>query len=123
MASEKRAHSTTTPRALYGGLGTTNARGDSDRWIEQGDYLKIQNIQLSYTMPNSVFSRMGVSTERARVYVNLQNLHTWTNYTGYDPEFVGSGGTGSNFTLARGVDAGRIYPNPRTVSVGIDLGF
>jgi TonB-dependent starch-binding outer membrane protein SusC len=53
--------------------------------------------------------------------VNAQNLYTFTDYTGFDPEFVGflSGVS----TLERGIDFGRVYPQPRTFSVGVDLGL
>jgi hypothetical protein len=62
--------------------------------------------------------------------VNLQNLFTITNYSGFDPEALGAGSADPNETersaqnaLLRGVDAGQIYPNARTISLGIDLGF
>jgi hypothetical protein len=50
--------------------------------------------------------------------VNGQNLFTITNYSGYDPEVLGFGDP-----LARGIDDGLIYPNPRTVTVGVDVRF
>jgi TonB-linked SusC/RagA family outer membrane protein len=114
--------STTTPRALIGGLAASNARRESDRWVEDGSYLKLQNVQLGYTVPSTVFERLGIAMDRARVYLNLQNLYTLTKYTGFDPEFVGFS-AGSLYTLERGVDFGRVYPNPRTITVGIELGF
>ena len=113
--------SNTTPRALFTGLAASNARSNTDRWIEDGSYLKLQNVQVGLRLPDTMFRRFGVETDQARIYANLQNIHTWTKYRGWDPEFVGSGA--SNFTLARGVDSGRIYPNPRTITVGIDLGL
>lgn len=109
-------HSTTTPRAVYGAAGAANADPVSDRWLESGNYVKIQNIQLGYRLPASYFTRMGVSIESPRVYVNVQNLHTFTNFSNWDPEALGFGDP-----LSRGVDDGFIYPNVRTISFGIDL--
>jgi hypothetical protein len=50
--------------------------------------------------------------------VNLQNLYTFTKYSGFDPEVLGFGDP-----LARGVDDGLIYPNPRTITLGLDVRF
>ena len=114
--------STTTPRALIGGLAALNARRNSDRWVEDGGYLKVQNIQLGYSVPSTVLERLGIATEQARIYLNLQNVYTFTKYTGFDPEFIGFS-AGSLYTLERGIDFGRVYPNPRTITVGIDVTF
>ena len=54
--------------------------------------------------------------DRARLYVNLQDLYTFTDYLGYDPEFRGG-------TLTPGEDGGGAYPTPRTIGLGIDIGF
>jgi TonB-linked SusC/RagA family outer membrane protein len=105
--------STTTPRALS--TGNPNVRFLSDRWIEDGDFLRVQNVIVGYTLPTSMSSWIrGASS--ARVYVNAQNLHTFTDYSNWDPETLGYGQP-----LGRGVDDGRIYPNVRTISVGVDL--
>ena len=107
--------STTTPRALS--AGTENARFLSDRWIEDGDYLRVQNVVLGYTLPATLTTRVGLQrAERMRVYLNMQNLHTFTDYTGWDPETLGYGNP-----LGRGVDDGGVYPNVRTISFGVDL--
>ena len=53
-----------------------------------------------------------------RIYANLQNLYTFTKYSGYDPEVLGFGDP-----LARGIDDGLIYPNPRTVTFGLEVRF
>jgi hypothetical protein len=104
---------------LIGGLAASNARRDSDRWVEDGSYLRIQNLQLGYALPNDWTQRLGLDVERARVYVNVQNLHTFTDYTGFDPEFIGfMSGVSS---LERGIDFGRVYPSPRTFTIGVDV--
>ena len=110
--------STTTPRAVIGAPGTQNGIEQSDRWIEDGAFLRVQNIVLGYRLPASItrVARMGSDS---RVYLNLQNVWTITGYSGWDPETLGNNGG----LLARGVDTGQIYPNPRTISLGIDLGF
>jgi hypothetical protein len=83
----------------------------SDFYLEDGDYLRLKVVQLGYTLPKSLFNRIGVS--RLRVYVTAENLFTLTNYTGYDPE-VGGG--------VFGVDRGQ-YPQARTILGGIQLQF
>jgi TonB-linked SusC/RagA family outer membrane protein len=108
--------STTTPRAVFGAAGAENATVASDRWLESGSYTRLKNLILGYTIPESVAQRLGGSIRQPRVYLNLQNLHTWTKYSGWDPEILGYGDP-----LARGIDDGYIYPNPRTVTIGLDL--
>ncbi len=87
----------------------------SDRWIENGNYLRIQNVVLGLHPSGAVDAAAGVKRVRLRVYVNLQNLYTFTNYSSWDP------GTWLGDPLARGIDDGYIYPNVRTISVGLDL--
>ncbi|MGI8401456.1 MAG: SusC/RagA family TonB-linked outer membrane protein [Gemmatimonadaceae bacterium] len=108
--------STTTPRAVWGPQAFSNDRQNSDRWIEDGSYWRIQNLVLGYTLPTAFFSRAGLASATPRIYMNIQNLHTFTSYSGYDPEILGQADP-----LARGIDDGRIYPNVRTISFGLDL--
>ncbi|MFN2567709.1 MAG: SusC/RagA family TonB-linked outer membrane protein, partial [Gemmatimonadaceae bacterium] len=105
--------SNTTPRALA--TGNANTRFLSDRWIEDGDFLRVQNVIVGYTLPASMAAWIRGATS-ARVYVNAQNLHTFTGYSNWDPETLGFG-----HPLGRGIDDGRIYPNVRTISFGVDL--
>jgi len=108
---------TSTPRAVFG--DAVNGDPASDRWLESGNFVRIQNVVLGYAIPQRLLSSMRISgTERPRVYVNLQNLYTFTKYSGYDPEVLGFGDP-----LARGVDDGLIYPNPRTITLGLDVRF
>lgn len=83
----------------------------SDFYLEKGDYLRLKVVQLGYTIPRSVFDRIGVS--RFRVYVTAENLFTLTKYTGYDPE-VGGG--------VFGVDRGQ-YPQARSFIGGVQIQF
>jgi TonB-linked SusC/RagA family outer membrane protein len=86
----------------------------SDRFLEDGSFLKLRNIRLSYTVPPSLTQQAQV--RNARVYVNGSNLVTWTAYTGHSPEV----GTGNVFDV--GVDRG-FYPPNRSFTVGLDLTF
>lgn len=88
----------------------------SDRFVEDGSYLRIQNISLGYDLPSQIFEKSIFS--KARIYVNVQNLYTFTNYSGFDPAL---GNLDQNVTLS-GIDLGR-YPVPRTTSVGLNLEF
>lgn len=107
--------SSTTPRAVFGAAGAANADPVSDRWLENGNFTRIQNIVIGYALPQMIAERVGASTA-SRVYLNIQNLHTFTSYSNWDPEILGFGDP-----LARGIDDGFIYPNPRTVTIGLDL--
>ncbi len=88
----------------------------SDRFIEDGSFLKLQNVQLGYRLPAQLTH--GLSIEQARIYVSGTNLFNITNYTGYTPELPGGS------VIASGIDAfGGIYPPARTFTLGIDVGF
>ncbi|MDB4885175.1 MAG: TonB-dependent outer membrane protein SusC/RagA [Gemmatimonadetes bacterium] len=110
------------PRVVFGPAGLENALYESDRWIESGNYVRIQNVQLGYVLPDRLVQRLGIAAVRPHVYVNVQNLHTFTRYLGLDPEVLGtSNGSGYVDPLQPGVDAGQIYPNVRTFSFGLDF--
>jgi TonB-linked SusC/RagA family outer membrane protein len=87
----------------------------SDRFIEDGSYLRIQNVSLGYNLPQKITRPLGI--ENVKIYANLQNLYTWTKYRGYDPE-VGSSYEGGNWLM--GIDNGR-YPTPRIITFGLNL--
>lgn len=88
----------------------------SDRYIEDGSYIRLKNISLGYTVPKKWISKWGL--ENLRVYCNIQNLLTITGYSGYDPE-IGVSTTSSN---VYGLDNGR-YPSPTTYSFGLNVSF
>ena len=90
----------------------------SDRWIEEADFLRVQNIVVGLTLPARFSQTLGLRDEsRPRVYLNVQNAFTFTNFSNWDPETLGGG------LLSRGFDDGAIYPNVRTLTVGFDLRF
>ncbi|MBN8851725.1 MAG: SusC/RagA family TonB-linked outer membrane protein [Sphingobacteriales bacterium 50-39] len=93
------------PRAIYGDPNQ-NTRV-SNRYIEDGSYLRVKNITLGYTFSPSLTRRAGISS--LRLYGSCQNVYTFTHYSGFDPE-VG----------VNGVDYS-VYPVTRTISVGINI--
>jgi TonB-linked SusC/RagA family outer membrane protein len=89
----------------------------SDRFIEDASYMRIQNISVGYHLPRAVVKRLKV-VQSVRFYGSIQNLKTFTNYSGFDPEV----GAFNQNTGLMNVDNGR-YPVPRTMSVGVNLEF
>ena len=102
---------TDVPRPM---IGDPNANGrDSNRFIESGDYIKLQTMEIGYEIPIPVNQVI----QKAKVYVNGQNLWTITKYTGGDPDFNSNDGS-----FSRGYDNGS-FPNPRTISLGVEVNF
>jgi len=100
-------------------LSLTDPNGNgriSDRFVEDGSYLRIQNVMLSYRLPDKVLRNRFFT--RARIYASVQNLYTFTKYSGLDPSL---GSLDQNVTL-NGIDMGR-FPVPRVSSLGINLEF
>ena len=106
--------SQTTPIAIMGSAGSRNFYINQDRYLEDGDYLKLKNLELGYTLPSELMSKAGF--KKLRVYFSGQNLFTLTGYSGWDPEVV------NTWILERGVDWGS-FPNPRTISFGVQAKF
>jgi TonB-linked SusC/RagA family outer membrane protein len=105
---------TDVPRAVYG--DPNNNRRTSTRWIEDGSYLRVKNVALGYTLSPEVLRKLNLSN--LRIYIAAQNLFTFTNYSGLDPE-VNTFGY-SNTSL--GTDF-LTYPNARTYMIGVNLGL
>ncbi|MDD2289002.1 MAG: TonB-dependent receptor [Bacteroidales bacterium] len=85
----------------------------SDLWVEDGSYLRLKNIQLGYTLPSHLTRKIFIAN--LRVYVAGENILTFTNYSGFDPE-IASGGT------SLGIDRG-VYPQSKVYTLGISLTF
>ena len=83
----------------------------SDAFLEKGDYLRLKNITLGYTLPKHIARHIGLTNGSLRVYVSIDNVATITGYSGIDPE-VGN----------YGLDAG-IYPSSRFFNFGVNLNF
>jgi TonB-linked SusC/RagA family outer membrane protein len=121
----------TTTEGRWTGEGTSNdmpraISGDpynngrfSSRWIEDGDFLRLRNVQLGYTIPSSILDKTN-SISRARIYIAVSNLAVFTNYSGIDPEVVTYGNSSSQ--REAGTDEAGI-PQPRTLQAGIQVDF
>ena len=96
------------------------SRRSTSRFVRDGSFVRLKNLALGYTLPASVLDRVGVS--RLRVYVSAQNLLTFTDYAGYDPETGYASGGGSSGNQNVGLDYAS-YPNVKGVTFGLNLGF
>ena len=88
----------------------------SDRYIEDGSYLRIRNVQLGYNIPKKVLQK--IHLDALKLYVSVDNLYTFTKYTGYNPEVSDQYGD----PLTAGSDVGG-SPLPRTMTIGLNLTF
>jgi TonB-dependent starch-binding outer membrane protein SusC len=116
---------TSVPRAVLRDPNKNALKG-SDRFLEDGSYIRLKTITLGYTLPASLSQKIKIA--KLRVYITAQNLITWTKYTGYDPE-IGSAPIGDSddqnnprINLVRGIDNG-YYPQPRILMSGIQITF
>ncbi|GEO02852.1 SusC/RagA family TonB-linked outer membrane protein [Adhaeribacter aerolatus] len=91
-----------------------NNRGASDRWLEKASYVRVRNVEIGYNLPATFLSRL--HTNNARLFISGQNLLTFTDYSGLDPDVTGNG------ILERGVDAGS-WPASRVYSIGLNFEF
>lgn len=104
---------TNVPRAVLDDPNQ-NAGKESDRFLEKGDFIRLRQLQLGYTLPQNILSKVNI--EKLRLYISGDNLLTWTKYSGIDPEFASSG------VLNTGVD-NLIYPFTKSYTVGIQITF
>lgn len=105
----------TTDDARYPRYSFTDANSNirvSDRYVEDGSFVKVKNLQLGYNFSRSTLGNLFNSV---RVYAQVKNAFTITNYTGFDPEIAGG-------ILDTGIDRGA-YPQARTYAVGLDIKF
>ncbi|WP_026236202.1 SusC/RagA family TonB-linked outer membrane protein [Pontibacter roseus] len=107
-----------TPKLAYGYDNFINTNGQaSSRFVEKGDFLKVSNLAIGYTLPKSLTER--ASIERLRIYAQVQNAFVITDYSGLDPEtYTNISGTNNNL----GVDWNG-QPQQRVFTVGLNLGF
>lgn len=106
---------TDTPRMSYN--GRSGARVISSRFLEDGSYIRIQEVTFGYRLPPRLLAAANMAD--ARIYISGNNLHTFTDYTGYNPD-ANSGGSGAN--VVAGTDF-YTYPLARTFSVGVSAGW
>ena len=106
------------PNATYSRLSIKDFNNNmraSDKWVKNGDFLRISNIQVGYTLPKAIAKKAYL--EAARVYLAISNLATISGYNKYgDPE------CGQGSVLYTGLDTGR-YPMPRTYTLGLNVTF
>lgn len=109
-----------TPTNPSNEIPRANAVGNayvlSSRQIEDGSYLRVKNINLSYTLPSTLVSK--AKLYNVKVYVSAQNWITFTNYSGFDPEVNRFGQN----TLSQGSDYGS-YPGNKMILAGLNIGF
>ncbi len=109
---------TNIPRAI-GADPNQNAR-PSTRFLEDGSYLRLKNIMLGYNIPSATLQTLTRgAVKNFRVYVSAQNILTFTDYSGYDPEV---GNRTPNSSLTNGIDFA-VYPQPKAYLLGIQVGF
>ena len=104
------------PRMAASSAASSSNYRYSDRFVEDGSYLRIQNVSFGYFIPKKWVSKIGISD--LKLYANLQNLYTFTKYSGYDPEI----GSIDQSALLTGIDNAR-YPSPRIYTFGLTLTF
>ena len=110
--------SNTQPRASW--TAKSNNARLSSRFLEDGSYLRLKNLQLGYTIPEKTLKITGLS--KTRVYVSGTNLLTLTKYSGLDPEMTVSDNSKNEGDRSAGIDWGT-YPSAMTLMFGIDITF
>jgi TonB-linked SusC/RagA family outer membrane protein len=103
--------SNSTPRVT---TGATSNNVFSNYFVEDASYVRIQNVQLGYTLNPEISKRAGVS--KLRLYAGVNNLYTFTKYKGFDP------GASNGAPIGGGIDYG-FYPIPRTYLMGLNINF
>ncbi len=99
--------------------GTDNKLAYTDRWLEDGSFVRLKTVDIGYTFPKQWIQKAMI--QNLRVYVSMENLFTLTKYSGYTPDLGESSSTGVSYNVfSRGIDQGR-YPVPRTFSFGIQV--
>lgn len=99
------------PRVTFGGDWNYEP---STRWVHDGTYVKLQNVKLQYTVPSPVLERLPIS--KARLHISGNNLHYFTKYSGFTPEFA------SNDAMNAGID-GSVYPVSSFYTLGATINF
>jgi hypothetical protein len=101
---------TEIPRALY---GTGYNYQVSSRFVEDGSFLRFNNLQISYSVPKKVIKKWGLNSLSA--YVTMNNLFCWTKYSGIDPEIASGTYTPATDTATT--------PRSRSITASLSLGF
>ncbi|MGY6648480.1 SusC/RagA family TonB-linked outer membrane protein [Wenyingzhuangia sp. IMCC45574] len=110
--------SNTNPRVVSG--ASINTDKFSDYYVEDASYVRIQNVQVGYTFNEKLISKVGI--DKLRLYVSANNLHTFTNYSGFDPSGSSPGTDNKGEPIGAGIDRG-FYPVAETYIFGMNLSF
>jgi TonB-linked SusC/RagA family outer membrane protein len=110
--------SNTLPRLSW--TGAQNNKQASTRFLEDGSYLRLKNVQLGYKLSNEALNHLRISS--MRLFISAQNVFTITKYTGQDPEMATSANSAGDGVKAVGIDWGT-YPSARTFTAGVNLNF
>jgi hypothetical protein len=113
---QKEGDVTDVPRATTDVAVNQNNESSTTRFVEDGSFLRVKNVILGYNFQSNLLKR--IKLRSLRLYAQAQNLFTFTNYSGFDPE-VNFAGT-SNTTI--GTDF-YTFPQPRTFTFGLNIGF
>jgi len=108
------------PRLTWSSASSTNNKRPSTRFLEDGSYLRLKNLQVGYTLSPKVLSALKIAS--MRIYASGQNLLTFTKYTGLDPEIYTSSNGQGDGVRAVGIDWGT-YPSARIYTLGLNLNF
>ena len=100
------------PRADY------NEQTITDRNVEDGSYIRLQSLNISYNLPNKYAKKIGVSS--FKIYTNIDNIKVWTKYSGYDPEVSVS--SGQRAVIMPNLDYGA-YPRTTSIALGLRVGL
>ena len=112
---------TDVPRLYFNSDANVLQTGNlNSRFLEDGTFLRVQNISLGYTLPTSLRNKIKANT--FRIYVQVQNAHVFTKYKGLDPELNGITTSNLAANAQPGLD-NRTNPVPRTYTVGLNLNF
>lgn len=111
---QKSGDVTDVPKLYYGLAANINSTSNaSSRWVEKGDFLRLQNIILSYNIkPDVITGLTNEYVKSIRLYIQAQNVHVWTKYKGADPENITSLGLDNAYA-----------PQIRNISFGLNVGF
>ncbi|OWK70908.1 hypothetical protein CBW18_07400 [Pedobacter sp. AJM] len=108
------------PRLTWSSASSTNNKRPSTRFLEDGSYLRLKNLQIGYSLSPKVLSALKIAS--MRIYMSGQNLLTFTKYTGLDPEIYTSSNSQGDGVRAVGIDWGT-YPSARVYTLGLNLNF
>ncbi len=98
-----------------------NFSQQTDRYLYKGDFMRLRNIQLGYTLPQNLTQRLAM--KEIRIYVSASNLLTFTNYPGLDPELIATGGSAESRNLVQGVAGSGLLPQTRSFNTGVTVSF